>query len=69
MNKTLFNFLGLSEVRHFGYHKGEVYLKNVKNDNGVIELRSQKMSLYLWLENAAKDTTDPRVECSWKKPT
>ena len=42
MNKTLFNFLGLSEVRHFGYHKGEVYLKNVKNDKGVIELRSQR---------------------------
>ena len=42
MNKTLFNFLGLSEVRHFGYHKGEVYLKNVKNDKGVMELMSQR---------------------------
>ena len=37
--KVILFFSGLSEVRHFSYHKGEVYLKNVKNDKGVIELR------------------------------
>ena len=69
MNKTLFNFLGLSEVRHFGYHKGEVYLKNVKNDKGVIELRSQRNVTLFMIRKCCQRHDGPEGWVVLKKPT